>query len=194
MTSWTINAAKTHCVNGHPLSGDNVRHPAWAPHTRMCLACKKARNRRHYGLPETGPDMRIKHGHGRRSSQTRIWRAWKSMLQRCEAPNNRGYSRYGGRGISVCERWHDFSNFLADMGERPEGLTLDRINNDGNYEPGNCRWATIKEQSRNKSTNRFIEFNGERRCLTEWAEVLGIKTGTLQARLKKWPIEQALTP
>ncbi len=72
------------------------------------------------------------------------------MKDRCLNPNDKNYKNYGGRGITVCERWMDFTNFLADMGEKPEGLTLDRINNDGNYEPGNCRWATWKEQRRNQ--------------------------------------------
>lgn len=79
------------------------------------------------------------------------WRTWVSMLWRIDDSRNASYARYGGRGISVCERWRDFANFLADMGPRPVGHTLDRIDNDGNYEPGNCRWATKKDQESNKS-------------------------------------------
>lgn len=87
--------------------------------------------------------------HGLADSST--WKTWKAMRQRCSNPRSREFVRYGARGIKVCERWQSFANFLADMGERPsETHSLDRIDNDGNYEPGNCRWATVKEQSENK--------------------------------------------
>ena len=85
------------------------------------------------------------------ANKTRTYKTWKDMRQRCRNPNSDQWEWYGGRGISVCERWDSFVNFLADMGDRPEGMTLDRINPDGNYEPSNCRWATAKEQA---ETNR----------------------------------------
>jgi len=93
---------------------------------------------------------RITHGHCRFGRATRIYEVWHSMMQRCCNPNHRAYASYGGRGIRVCERWHSFVSFLVDMGEPPPGLSLDRRNNDGNYEPGNCRWATHSEQMRNR--------------------------------------------
>lgn len=129
--------------------------------------------------------------HGK--SSTRLYRVWQSMLQRCSNPNASRYAEYGGRGIKVCHRWQKFENFLADVGERPEGTSLDRINVNGDYEPGNVRWATIAEQARNKRANVMIEWGGRRMIQTDWAKELGIKDQTLIKRLKMWPLEKAMT-
>lgn len=117
------------------------------------------------------------------------------MLERCLNPNNRLYPEYGGRGISICERWMIFENFLADMGLRPKGTTIDRFpNNDGDYEPGNCRWATPKEQARNTRVTLFVELAGEEISLRELAETIGIKYGTMYHRvvISGWSIDQAI--
>lgn len=130
--------------------------------------------------------------HGK--SETQGYNAWLSMRTRCQNPNSHAYDRYGGRGIVVCERWEDYANFLADMGERPSSRhSLDRIDNNGPYSPENCRWATPEEQGRNKRTNRILELNGRSMCLQDWARELGLNHSSLLERLQKWPIEKALT-
>jgi hypothetical protein len=96
--------------------------------------------------------VRWRHGHAA-GNGTRTYHAWQSMLQRCNSSTRADWPRYGGRGITVSERWHRFENFLSDMGECPPALSLDRINNDGNYEPSNCRWATLEQQTRNRRPN-----------------------------------------
>lgn len=104
------------------------------------------------------------------------------MIDRCERAGSNSYSNYGGRGISVCGRWRkSFACFLSDMGERPAGMSLDRINNDGDYEPGNCRWATVREQAQNKRSNVMVSVGGVTRCLAEWARETGISYGRLHA-------------
>jgi hypothetical protein len=126
---------------------------------------------------------------------TPTYRSWFHMWQRCRNKNSKDYPRWGGRGVRVCERWEDFRNFLADMGERPAGKTLDRYpNQQGNYEPGNCRWATKSEQVWNSTAVRLVPFNGESLPVSEWARRTGISRVTLEARLLRgWPVERALT-
>jgi len=119
------------------------------------------------------------------------------MISRCTRPSQINWPDYGGRGISVCERWRGpggFENFLADMGEPGEGLTLDRIDNDGNYEPENCRWASWETQHRHSRRTRNLTFQGETRCLLDWSRKLGINQNTLTKRLNSgWSIERAFT-
>jgi hypothetical protein len=117
-------------------------------------------------------------------TMTPAWKSWREMLARCKNPNNDRFERYGGRGISVCERWLDFSYFYADMGDRPAGTSLDRIDNDGNYEPGNCRWADRFQQQQNTKQSKKCRINGViYSTIGEASRVLGIHRATLQWRL-----------
>ena len=117
-------------------------------------------------------------------SKTKIYYVWQSMIKRCHNPNDKSFSRYGGRGISVCDRWRkSFDAFNLDMGLRPEGLTLDRIDSTGNYEPSNTRWATYKEQARNTRRNHLHTIDGVTRCLAEWCEILDEPWTTVKKRV-----------
>jgi hypothetical protein len=108
------------------------------------------------------------------------------MISRCNNPNNPRFERYGGRGIKVCHRWlASFSDFMQDMGPRPKGLTIERIDNDGDYEPGNCRWATNREQQRNKRSNRIIFGFGKSQLLVDWARDLHMSASLLHYHLKR---------
>ncbi len=129
--------------------------------------------------------------HGLRSRPE--YTVWKSMRGRVTATSGKYHRLYVLRGITVCERWNDFALFLADMGPRPPKSEIERIDNDGNYEPANCRWATRKEQTRNRSVNILITFNGETRCLGEWCDRLNLSYSRTYKRLKdsKWPVEKA---
>lgn len=120
------------------------------------------------------------------------WRAWRAMVARCTVPTNGSYPNYGGRGISVCDRWRTFENFIADMGPRPPGTTLDRYpNNNGNYEPGNCRWATRSQQDSNKRTTVMVTFEGKTKTYSEWARELGTHPSVIRRR---WLDHQTLHP
>ena len=129
---------------------------------------------------------RLKHGHTGVGYHSRTYTAWISMRKRCYDPKASGHSAYAIKGITVCARWRNsFEAFLADMGACPDGLELDRINNNGNYEPGNCRWTTRYVQTRNTSKTRMIEFDGLKMCLRDWERHLGIGHGTLWRRLDR---------
>jgi hypothetical protein len=131
--------------------------------------------------------------HGR--SGTTEDKAWRGMLDRCYSKKNTSYHRYGGRGIKVCVEWKTFENFFSDMGERPApGMSVERKNNDGDYRPGNCVWATPIDQAKNRSTNRNISFSGKKMMVTDWAKFLGMEKGTIFARLRAgWSVKRTLT-
>ncbi len=139
-----------------------------------CFSCRGGATHRMRGAPEYG--------------------VWSGMKSRCSNPKDGNYTDYGGRGISVCDRWSLFENFFDDMGPRPSPRhSIDRRDNDGNYEPGNCRWATRKQQSRNRRCTRFLSHHGETLPVTEWAERFGLTGSLICRRLKMgWTTEDSL--
>lgn len=142
-----------------------------------CEACLRSRPR--------------KHG----ASRTSMYYRWRGILGRCENPNYREYDNYGGRGIKVCARWHEFENFWADMSDtyRP-GMEIDRIDNDGDYTPENCRWVEHQQNQRNKRTNHLITWQGKTQTAIEWSEEIGINANTLIYRLRRgWDLDRAMT-
>jgi hypothetical protein len=146
--------------------------------------CRKCQARKMHAARRT---------HGQHASIE--YKTWQRMLDRCRNPHNARYPGYGGRGIRVCDRWaQSFEAFYADMGPRPgKGYSLDRVDNDCGYEPGNCRWATIDVQSRNKRDNVMLTFEGRTLCLMDWSREYGINRDTLANRLRVgWPVDLAL--
>jgi hypothetical protein len=141
----------------------------------------------------------FKHGEGTTAAETSTttteYGTWAGMRDRCNNPKNQAFCNYGGRGITVCERWDDYANFLADMGRRPSpSYSIDRINNDAGYSPENCRWATRSEQIRNSRQARYIEAFGENRCLVEWANLYAVNPATISSRIRLgWDAERAIS-
>ena len=116
------------------------------------------------------------------------------MRGRCNNPTHQAWPNYGGRGITVCPEWDDFAVFIKDMGERPDGLTLERIDNNQGYSPDNCKWATHKEQFSNTRTNHNLTFAGRTQTITQWQEELGFKKTLINNRIRRgWSVERALT-
>ncbi len=127
------------------------------------------------------PKNRERHG----LSGSKEYQVWVDMRNRCISPRCKNYINYGGRGITVCDRWSSFTSFLQDMGPRPSGrLSIERIDNERGYSPDNCRWATYREQLRNTRRTFFIEHDGRRMCVTDWAKELGISPNTIWGRLR----------
>lgn len=120
------------------------------------------------------------------------YHSWASMKARCSNSNDKRFAHYGGRGITVCDRWFRFENFLEDMGERPKGKTLDRIDNNKGYYKENCRWADFTTQLNNTSRNRYIKYKGKSKTLSQWIEYLGLKPSTIRQRyyVYKWDINK----
>lgn len=150
-------------------------------------------NLRYRGMESCGCQKRKYKRHGK--TGTPEWQAWAAMIGRCTSKTHKLYPRYGGRGIAVCPRWHSFANFLADMGLRPgKGYSLDRIDNDGSYCPENCRWATYREQNRNRGNyNRMLMAGGMTKTISEWASEARMSSPAITYRLGiGWSPEQAV--
>lgn len=167
--------------------GDNVSvrlSDMRSGHTSSCGCIHKS------SVANIGRRNRI---HGMTDSPT--WKTWKSMRDRCCDYRHKDYSNYGGRGISICDRWREsFQDFLSDMGERPESMSIERIDNDGNYEPSNCCWANNEQQGRNRRTNRVLTLDGRSMCMKDWSLETGISDQTIHHRLKAgWTVKRALT-
>lgn len=141
---------------------------------------------------ERARSMRRTHG-STSGGASRTYRIWSGILSRCRTPSATGYANYGGRGIKICERWLAFENFLDDMGECPEGYSIDRLNVDGDYCPENCRWTTTNEQARNTSRTRYVLVGGVRRVARDVAAENGISESAFKKRLYKygWTLEEA---
>lgn len=135
----------------------------------------------------------IIHGHCKGGASP-TYRSWYAMRSRCNNKKNAKYPTYGGAGVRVCDRWNDFRMFIEDMGTRPPGTTIDRIDGSKGYEPGNCRWATSKQQQRNIKTNVYIKINGVEKTAAEWAEISGLKKETVLQRYRaNWPRDKILS-
>jgi hypothetical protein len=136
-----------------------------------------------------------KHGHAYKGKVSSEYRTWQMMRARCKDVKCKDFQNYGGRGIRVCEEWdRSFSAFLKDMGLKPKGMSIDRIDNNKNYEPGNCRWATRQEQNSNTRANQFITFNGLTLTHAQWERKMDLGEGRIYARLKRgWTEQEALT-
>ena len=134
----------------------------------------------------------INYSHG--MAGTPIYATHHAMMQRCYDKNSHAYDRYGARGINVCEKWQTFEGFYEDMGDKPEGMSLERKDNDGDYCPENVIWATAKQQANNTRGNRIIEYRGQKQTMTQWAEKFGLKPQTLWARLvvRGWSVDKSL--
>jgi hypothetical protein len=146
-------------------------------------------------LGSLNEDVPIKEIGNHGLSRHPLYDVWKGIIRRCTDINCAAYDRYGGRGIGICERWMQLENFIADMHPRPAGSSIERIDNNGNYEPSNCRWSSYKEQANNTRSNRWLTLNGVTLTTSEWARNLGISRRTITTRLDRhgWSVEKALT-
>lgn len=182
---------KCDCGNYKEVYGYNLNRM----HTTSCGCFNREQNKKRLKRKEDN----YFYIHGK--SNTRLHTGWRAMIDRCYNPNNKAYKNYGGRGITVCKEWkNDFMSFYNwamangyDENAKHGECTIDRINVNGDYCPGNCRWVNNEVQSNNKRTSHFIEYNGEKHTIAEWAKIYNINKGTLHARINvyNWPVEKS---
>lgn len=167
----------SNAIQGHLRSGLRV----------SCGCARKAGNQINKKKP--------RHGHCINGGNSRTYRIWSGMIARCTNAKMQSWKYYGGMGIKVCDRWRIFENFLSDMGEAPDGLSIDRIKVKGNYEPSNCRWATDIEQHNNRNDSHYLTHNWQTLTISEWARITGLNKHTIADRIRKskWSVEKALT-
>ena len=152
---------------------------SWEKGVRSCGCLQK----------ESAKEFLTTHG----GSYTASYASWRKMRSRCLNENDRHYDNYGGRGIKICKRWMKFENFWKDMGNRPQGMSIDRIDRDGDYIPDNCRWATKRLQQNNRKANHYIEIDGVKQSLSDWAREKGMSTQTIHWRLRSgWSEREAI--
>ena len=141
-------------------------------------------------MPRIGNKNALRHG----GVGTSTHNVWMGMKARCDNPNNKDYKNYGGRGITYAPAWSDFAAFRADMGERPEGMSLERIDNGKGYSPDNCRWATLEKQNNNRRTTRLFTYKGQTLSMVQWSRLKGWPDNTVKERIRQgWSIDRALT-
>ena len=186
--NWTVLSRSTTDIRGKPawtcrcncgavyvVRGSDLRQQK----SKQCVKCRPKKHGHTSGYGDRSPE----------------YNSWLSMKSRCMNPNQPDYHRYGGRGITICKRWQNsFEAFLQDLGPRPPGTCLERRDNDGNYSPHNCYWATRRQQAYNRCSNRNFSYNGETHCGSEWCKLLGLHEELVRGRLKLgWSFEDAIT-
>jgi hypothetical protein len=171
------------CGNTTSVSLNDLR----SGHTKSCGCLNRELSSKRYSK------LMLKHGHGKKNNTSKTYHSWCSMKRRCKCKTLKHYRLYGGRGIKICKRWEKFENFLKDMGERPEGKTIDRIDVNGNYEKNNCRWSTAKQQNLNKQKTIKIMYKNNLFTINELSLQINIPESIIRDRLRlKWSVEKII--
>ncbi len=191
-SSMMVPGQKTGRLTVLARAGNSGSNAVWNCICDCGKTCIVTKNAKSCGCLQAERVIVVNTTHGMTDSPTH--KSWHSMIDRCTLPSHKSYNSYGGRGIVVCDRWRKFENFFADMGKRPFGKTLDRIDVNGNYELVNCRWATHREQSENRRPKQCITHNGETLTIAKWSTITGLSPQLIRWRIKSgWLPDVALT-